>query len=126
MALPSIKIRPPAPDPPEFIDIDCSGMDTGRTVELLINGVMRASIQVLSIALTELDPANSYLGTWSSPSSALTSSGAGVVTYAIPDSRIKTQVTALKDTTGQIDRDGEIVLNEKDTSGNSIELRYKV
>ena len=94
-------------------------------MELLINGVVRTSIEVLSIAPTELDPVNSYLGTWSSPSTALTPSGAGVVTYAIPDIRIKTQVTDIKDKTGRFDKNGEIVLNEKDQSGNSIELRYK-
>ena len=42
----SLTIRPGSPDTPEFVDIDCSGLDDTKTIELVINGIVRATIPV--------------------------------------------------------------------------------
>lgn len=42
----SLLVRPGSPSVPEFVDIDGSGLDTTKTVELLVNGVVRATVPV--------------------------------------------------------------------------------
>lgn len=41
-----LKVLPGSPDTPQSVEVDCSGMDFGRTVQLLVNDVVRASVPV--------------------------------------------------------------------------------
>ena len=36
-------VRPGSPEIPEFVDIKCEGMDRKKTLEFLVNGVVRSS-----------------------------------------------------------------------------------
>ena len=125
MAVPKLTIRKDAGSVPEFLDIDCSDLDTTKTVELVINGVLRATIDVGTITPAELD-SNLYLETWSSPSTAILPSVNGVVVYAVTSDLIKAQLSGFNESKGRIDNDGNIVLSKSDTSGNTIQMRYKV
>ena len=125
MAIPKVRVKFDGQSKPEFLDIDCSDMDKEKTVELIINGVVRATVYVGSIIPAEQD-SNLYLETWSSPSTAILPSLNSVVTYAITSERIKIELSDFDSVEGKIDEDGNIVLSKSDTSGNTMELRYKL
>lgn len=97
---PSLLVRPGSPDTPQFVDIDCSGMDLTRTIELLVNDVVRATGPV--------DVA----------------SGA-IFSYIVPAGQIRNALLDLTYCDGQFDDEGDLLCRIKIGTGDSMALRYQ-
>ena len=42
----SLLVRPGSPDVPEFVDIECSGVNPDKSIQFLVNGIVRATVDV--------------------------------------------------------------------------------
>jgi len=97
---PSLLVRPGSPDTPQFVDIDCSGMDSTKTVELLVNDVVRATVPV-DIA------------------------GKAILSYIVPAGEIRNALSDLTFCAGQFDDDGNLLCRISTGTGDSMALRYQ-
>ena len=97
---PSLLVRPGSPDTAEFVDIDCSGMDLTKTIELLVNDEVRASVPV-DIA------------------------GAAVLSYIVPAGPIRNALSDLTYCDGRFDDDGDLLCRISIGTGDSMALRYQ-
>ncbi len=98
---PSLLVRPGSPDIPQFVDIDCSGMDLGKTIELVINDTTQITVPV--------DVA-----------------GVAFLTYIVPAGPIRNALADLNFCDGQLTDEGDVLcrVNTGD-GGDSMELRYQ-
>lgn len=97
---PSLKVRPGSPDTPEFVDIDCSGMDLGKTIELLVNDVVVATVPV--------DVA-----------------GAVFFSFLVPVGPVRNALSDLNYCDGQILDNGDVLCRIEIGTGDSMGLRYQ-
>lgn len=98
----SLLRRPEPPDIATFVDIDCNGLDPSKTVQLLINGVVRGSIPLDVV-------------------------GDGLLSYTVPAGPIRNALADLRWCNGQgilnVGPGERLSYVEVDT-GDSMELRY--
>jgi len=120
-----IDIRKDGESSPEIIDLNCSLLDPTKTIELLVNGVIRMTLNVGSIVPAEAD-SNLYLESWSSPSATISPSVNGIVNYFVGNLSFKSLLGDFGPVTGTVTGNGKITISATDGSGNIIELRYKV
>lgn len=99
-AHPSLLVRPGSPDTPQFVDIDCTGMDLGRTIEFVVNDVLRATVPV-GLA------------------------GSAQLTYIVPPGPIRNALADLTYCDGQFDDEGNVLCRIEISTGDSMELRYQ-
>ena len=97
---PSLLVRPGSPDTPQFVDIDCSGMDLGKTIEFVVNDDVVATVPV-DIA------------------------GGAVVTYIVPPGPIRNALADLNSCDGQIIDNGGVLCLVATNLGDSMALRYQ-
>ncbi len=100
MASPSLTVRPGSPDTPQFVDIDCSGMELSKTLQLLVNDVVRASVPV--------DLA-----------------GGAVLSYVVPAGPVRNALADLVYCSGTFTDAGELLCGIRAGSGDSMALRYQ-
>ena len=96
---PSLLVRPGSPSTPQFVDIDCAGMDLGRDIELLVNDVVRAEVPV-DIA------------------------GVSFLTFLVPAGPVRNALEDLTYCAGRFDDEGAL-LCKVSAGSNSMALRYK-
>ena len=100
VARPSLLVRPGSPDTPQFVDIDCSGMDTTKSIELVVNDILSATVPV------EL-------------------AGTAQLTYIVPAGPIRNALADLNYCDGQIDVEGAVLCLVATNLGDSMALRYQ-
>lgn len=100
MAKFSLFVRPGSPDVPEFVDIKCSGMDSTKTIEFIINDVVRDSGKVDRNGNVDL-------------------------TYTASDVDRKAELVDLNSCSGQVLEIKETFCRIKTGLGDSMELRYQ-
>jgi len=97
---PSLLVRPGSPDTPQFVDIDCSGMDLGKTIELVINDTTEITVPV-DIA------------------------GVAFLTFIVPPGPIRNALADLTYCAGQFDDEGNLLCRVEIGTGDSMALRYQ-
>ena len=104
MARPTLLVRPGSPDTPQFVDIDCSEMDDTKTIEFLVNDVVRGTIPV---DLT----------------------GLAVLSYIVPPGPVRNALADLGSCSANFSNvvpDGEFFCKITTGLDDSMGLRYKV
>ena len=100
----SLLVRPGTPDTPEFVDIDSAGLDTDRTVELLVNGTVVATVPV------DL-------------------SGKAIHSYVVPTGTVRNALVDINFVDGRQEvisvKGGQTISRLETGLGDSIELRYQ-
>ena len=102
MANPKMTVLPGSPDVPQFVEIDCSGLDNAKTVQFLVNGQVRGTIPVVA-------------------------NGRAVLSYIVPPGQVR---NALADF-GHCEINADVTIGNtlarlSTGLGDSIELRYQV
>lgn len=94
----SMTVLPGSPDTPQFVEIVTAGLDSARTIEFLVNDVVRGTIPVDLI-------------------------GEALLTFLVPPGQIRNALSDLNFADGRIgDFDG--TLSRVSDGSNSMELRY--
>ena len=99
MSTPTLLVRPGSPATPQFVDIDCAQMDITRTIQLLVNGVVRLT---LPVELT----------------------GGAVGSFLVPAGPVRNALRNLNACVAEFTEEGEILCSVSDGDGDSMALRY--
>lgn len=104
MARPTLEVLPGFPDTPQTVAIDCSEMDTTKTLEFLVNDKVRGTIPV------EI-------------------TGLAVLNYLVPAGQVRNALADFGSCTADFSTpvpDGEYFCKVSTGLGDSMGLRYKV
>lgn len=97
---PTLLVLPGSPETPEFVQIDCSGMDLTKTIELLVNDVVRGSVPVDLV-------------------------GDATLLYVVPAGPIRNALADITWCDGRFDDEGNILCRVETGQGDSMGLRYQ-